>query len=145
MSMPSSSEAVATTALSLPPFSRSSAIESQLAGKTAVVREHGIFAQPLAQMVCDAFRKATRVHEHQGRPVGLNQGRQPVVNLLPHLVRCDRPELVVRHLDRKIHRAAMTVVDDRDRRPLIRSQEPRDGFDGPDGRRQADALRPRPA
>ena len=75
--------------------------QPQLARQTSVVREHGVFAETLAEMVCDSFRKAPRVHEHQRRSVLLNQRVQPVVNLLPHLVRGDRSELIVRALRRR--------------------------------------------
>ena len=75
----------------------------------------------------------------------LDERGEAVVDLLPHLVRRDRPELVLRHLDREIHRAAMAVVDDGDLRLLVGREEARDGFDGPDRRRQADALRARAA
>ena len=113
MSMPSSSDAVATTAFSFPSLSRSSAVEPQLARQAAVMREHRVFAQPLAEMMGHALGQPPRVDEHERRPVLLNQRGDAVVDLLPHLVRRDRPQLVVRHLDREIHRAAMAVVDDR--------------------------------
>ena len=48
ISMPSSSEAVATTALSSPLFSRCFGLEPQLARKTSVMRQDRILAEPLA-------------------------------------------------------------------------------------------------
>ena len=96
-------------------------------------------------MMRDALGQPPRVHEDERRPVLLNQRGDAVVDLLPHLVRRDRPELVLRHLDRQIHRAAMAVVDDVDPRVLVGREEPRDDLDRPDRRREADPLRTRTA
>ena len=115
MSMPSSSDAVATTALQLAALQPLFRRQPQLARQAAVMREHRVFAQPLGQMVRDALGQPPRVDEHQRRAVLVDQRGDAVVDLLPHLVRRDRPELVLRHFDRQIHRAAMPVVDDRRR------------------------------
>ena len=58
ISMPSSSDAVATTARSSPLFSRRLGFQAQRAREAAVVRQHGVFAQPLGQMVRHAFGQA---------------------------------------------------------------------------------------
>ena len=52
-------------------------------------------------MVRDALGEPPRVDEHERRPVLLNQRGDAVVDLLPHLVRRDRPELVLRDFDRR--------------------------------------------
>ena len=143
--MPSSSDAVATTAFSFPALESLFGVQPQLARQAAVMREHRVLAKPLAQMMRDALGQPPRVHEDERRPVLLNQGGDAVVDLLPHLVRRDRPELVLRHLNRQIHRAAMAVVDDVDLRLLVGCEKPRDDLDRPDRRREADALRARTA
>ena len=119
--------------------------QPQLARQAAVMREHRVFAEPLGEIVGHALGQPPRVDEDERRLVLVNQRGDAVVNFPPHLVRRDRPELVLRHFDGQIHRAAMAVVDDRDLRVLVGRKEARDGLDGPDRRRQADALRPRTA
>ena len=76
-------------------------------------------------MVRHSFRKPPRVDEHQRRAVFANERGHAVVDLLPHLVRCDRPELVARHLDREIHRTPMAVIDDGDGCVLVGRQRNR--------------------
>ena len=119
--------------------------QPQLAGQAAVMGEHRVFAKPLGQMMGDALGQPPRVHEDEGRPVFLNQRGDAVVDLLPHLVRRDRPELVLRHLNREIHRAAMTVVDDVDLRVLVGREEARDDLNRPYRCRETDPLRTRTA
>ena len=58
MSMPSSSDAVATTARSSPFFKRCFGFEAQLARQTAVMRQQRAFAQSLGQRECDALAHA---------------------------------------------------------------------------------------
>ena len=65
MSMPSSSEAVATTARSSPFFRRASASSRSAARKAAVMRQHGVFAQPFGQCMRDAFGQPPGVDEDQ--------------------------------------------------------------------------------
>ena len=55
MSIPSSSEAVATTARSSPRFNRDSAVCRSWRRQAAVVREHGLVPDPLGQMMRNAF------------------------------------------------------------------------------------------
>ena len=69
MSMPSSSEAVATTARSSPFFSRRFGVQAQRAREAAVVRQDGVLAQALAQVVRHALGQAARVDEDQGGAV----------------------------------------------------------------------------
>ena len=55
MSMPSSSEAVATSAFSSPRFKRCSASSRRSRGEAAVVRSDVLLAHPLRQMARDAL------------------------------------------------------------------------------------------
>ena len=54
---------------SLPVFSRSSAVEPQLARQAAVMREHRVLAEPLAEMMRDALGEPPRVDEDERRPM----------------------------------------------------------------------------
>ena len=47
--------------------------EPKLAGKTSMVREHGVLAKTVAEMMRHSFGEAARVHEHQRRPVFLDE------------------------------------------------------------------------
>ena len=95
MSMPSSSEAVATTARSSPFFSRRFRVQAQLAGEAAVMRQDRVFAQALAQVVGHALGQAARVDEHQGGAVLADEVGHAVVDLAPHFGGRDRAELVL--------------------------------------------------
>jgi hypothetical protein len=64
-------------------------------------------------MACDTFGHAARVHEDERGAVLFDQLREAVVIVLPHFVRHHRFELRERRLEREIHRAAMSFVDDR--------------------------------
>ena len=57
MSMPSSSDAVATTARSSPSLEPRLGFQAQRARKAAVVRQHSVFAQPLRKR--DGLRART--------------------------------------------------------------------------------------
>ena len=116
-------------------------VEPQLARQAAVMRQHRVFAQPLGQMVRDALGQPPRVDEHQRRPVLGDQLGDAVVDLLPHLVRRDRPKLVLRNFDRQIHRAPMPVIDDRDAGVAVGARNRATFSIGLHGRRQADPLR----
>ena len=67
MSMPSSSDAVATSAFSSPGLQPRLGVEPLLFRQAAVVRGHRLLAEPLAQVTRDAFRHPPRVDEHQRR------------------------------------------------------------------------------
>ena len=47
--------------------------EPKLAGKTSMVREHGVLAETVAEMMRHSFGETARVHEHQRRPVFLDE------------------------------------------------------------------------
>ena len=81
--------------------------------QAAVVRRHGIFAKPLAQLTRDALGHPAGVDEHQRRAMRLNQPRQPIVVLLPHFVRHHRFEGGARNLEIEIDGSAMALVHDR--------------------------------
>ena len=89
MSIPSSSEAVATRALSAPVLSRCFGSEPPFLGQASVVSRHRVLAQPLAEMARDALGQPPGVDEHERRPVFANQCGQAIVVLLPHLMRHD--------------------------------------------------------
>ena len=141
ISMPSSSEAVATTARSSPSLSRRLGFQAQGARQAAVVRQDGILAQALGQVVRHALGQAARVDEDQRGAILADQLGDAVVDLAPHFVGGDRAELVARHLDREIHGAAMAHVDDAG----AVAEEGRDLLDGLHRGRKADALRLRAA
>ena len=112
--------------------------------QAAVVRCHGIFAKPLAQLTRDALGHPARVDEDQRRAMRLNQLRQAIVVLLPDFMRHHRFEGGPRNLEIEIDGSPMPLVDDRaigeasavD--PAGTHQKPRDLLDGPLRGRQAD-------
>ena len=111
-SMPSSSDAVATTTRSSPSLSRRSASMAALARQAAVVGGDRVGAQPLAQVQRHALDQPPRVDEHQRRPVLARQRGDAVVELAPLLVGAHRAQLVVGDLDRQVEIAALADVDD---------------------------------
>jgi hypothetical protein len=118
--------------------------QSQLARQAAVMRNHRILTEQLAEMMGNALGKPSRIDEHERRPVLVNKRGYAVVNLLPHFVRCDRTKLVLRNFHGQIHRTTMAVIDYGDCGVLVGREEPRDNFNRLHRRRQTDALRPRP-
>ena len=89
----------------------------------------GIFPEPIAKVTRDAFRHPPRVHEHQRRSMLSNQRGEPVVVLLPDLVRHDRFERRAGNLQIEIHRAPMPLVDNRALARTDTHEIPRDLFD----------------
>ena len=83
-------------------LSRCSAVEPQPPRQAAVVREHRALAEPLGQMMRHALGQPPRVDEHERRAVRVDQLREPVVDLGPHLVAGDGAELVLGNLDREV-------------------------------------------
>ena len=61
-------------------------VEPLLLRKAAVMRRDVLGAEPLGQMHRQPLRQAPRIHEHQCRAMLGDELRQPVVDLLPHLV-----------------------------------------------------------
>ena len=73
MSMPSSSDAVATSTFSSPRLSRCSASSRSSRREAAVVRGDRLLAEPLAEVARRALGHAPRVDEHQRRAVRAHQ------------------------------------------------------------------------
>ena len=112
ISMPSSSDAVATTARNSPFLSFCSASSRRPPRKTSVMRQHRGFTQTLGQMMRDALGEAARIDEYQCRAMSEDQLRQPVVDLGPHLVAGDGAEFILRNFDGEVHFAPVSAVDD---------------------------------
>ena len=117
-------------------------IESRLLRQAAVMRRDLAFADPLAQVSRDALGHPPRVHENQRRLVRRDQLGQPVVVLLPHLVRHDGAERRAGNLEREVERAPVALVDDGAvAAAVVRAdEEPGDLLDRLLRGRQADAL-----
>ena len=78
MSMPSSSDAVATSARSSPAAQPRLDPVAALLRQTAVMRGDHVVAQPLAELVGDALGQLARVDEHERGAVLADQGRDAV-------------------------------------------------------------------
>ena len=103
MSMPSSSDAVATSAFSSPRFSRCFGVEAALLRQAAVMRGDGVLAEPLGQVPRHALGHLARVDEHQRRPM-LARSARPGDRSTPPTPRATSPP-----------RAAMPAARSRDR------------------------------
>ena len=119
MSIPSSSDAVATSARSVPALQSRLRVEPLLFRQAAVVRCDRLFAEPIAEMPRDTLRHPPGVYEDERRAVGTDQCGQPIVVLLPHLLRHHRIQGRARDFDIQIHPAAMSLVDDRSNLPRL--------------------------
>ena len=139
MSMPSSSEAVATSALSSPRFRRFSASRRSLAERlpwcdvtlSAPIRSPRLMRNALGQ--------AARIHEDQGRPVRGDQFRQSAINFLPDFIRHYGFERRAGQFDGQIQLTPIIAVDDRARRSRFGSGResaplPRSAFASPTSR-----------
>ena len=71
-------------------------LQAQGARQAAVVRQHGIFAQPLGQVMRHALGQAARVDEDQGGAVLADQLGHAVVDLAPHFVAGHGAQFVAR-------------------------------------------------
>ena len=147
-SMPSSSEAVATTARSAPVLSRSSAASRRSRERLPWCAATAPSPSRSAS-ACAARSASRRVPDEDERRAVLPHDRgDAVVGLGPELLRRDRRELVPGDLDRDVEPAAPPDLDDRAARPsgavhaLGADEEARDLGDGIDGGGEADALRP---
>ena len=92
MSMPSSSDAVATTARSCPDCSLLLDAEPGALGERAVVRGDDALAEQRLEIVRHALAHAPRRHEDQRRLVRADERAQPRVHVLPRLARGDRAD-----------------------------------------------------
>ena len=95
--------------------------------EAAVMGGDRFLAESIRQVPAEALRHSARVHEHQRRPVLQDQRREPVVVLLPDLVRHHRVERGPGDFDAEIQMTAVSFVDDRCRG--VRHQELRDLLD----------------
>ena len=92
MSMPSSSDAVATSTCSLPGLQALLRVEPVLPGEAAVMGRDRVLAQPLGQVPRGPLREPAGVDEDQRGAVLPHQFGEPVVDLGPHLVGHDGRE-----------------------------------------------------
>ena len=99
--------------LQLSAFEPRFGVEPLLLRQAAMVRRDRLVAEALAQMTRDPFGHAARVDEHERRAMLRNQLGEPVVVLLPHLVRHHRFERRPRQLQAEIDLAPVPFVDDR--------------------------------
>ena len=164
MSIPSSSELVATRAGQAAGLELLLDLEALLAGDAAVVRAHQLLAGQLVEALGEALREAAAVDEHDGRAVGADQLQDPRVDRRPDadaplaaddraaglLVRrqylAEPGHVLHRHDDLELERLAGAGVDDRDLAALAgAAEEPGDGLERALRGRQADALERRRA
>ena len=148
-SMPSSSDAVATTSAEL-------ALLEPLLGVEAPLRATGCRggrrprSAPRRSPRCarHALDQPPRVDEHQRRAVRARQLGDAVVDLLPLLVGARPRPARRRHLDGQVEVAALPDVDDLGQRPVRADQQPRRASGSaapwPTGRCAAGARRARP-
>ena len=115
-------------------------VEPLLLRQAAVVRRHRVRAKAVAQMPRDAFGHPARVDEHERRAVRADQLGQPLVVLLPDLVRHDGFERRLRQLQAEVHFSTVAFVDDRDLAGRCADEKSCDLVDRLLCRRQADPL-----
>ncbi len=116
-------------------------LEPVLLREAAVMRRHGVLAEPLGQVACRALGVPSRVDEHERRAMRADQLREPVVLFDPDLGRHDRLERRPRQLEREIALTRVAFVDDRARLVSDARQEARQHVDRLRRRRDADARR----
>ena len=92
MSMPSSSDAVATSAFRVAGLEPVLGVEPTLLGEASVMSGHELLSNPIAEVACNPLRHATGIDEDERGPMLADQRGQPVVVLLPDLVRHDSVE-----------------------------------------------------
>ena len=105
-------------------------VQTSFFRQAAVMCRDSVLTQPFAQVPGQAFRHPARVDEHERGFVLADQGCQPVVVLLPYLVRHHRVERGARDLDVEIDPPAVPFVDDRARLGYAPDEEFRDLFNG---------------
>ena len=87
-------------------------VEALLLGQAAVVRGHVLGADPLRQLARHPLRHPAGIDEDQRGAMRLDQVRETLIDLLPHLGRHHGFERSVRNLEREIARAAVAGIDD---------------------------------
>src|ERR1700712_120041 len=85
-----------------------------------MMRSDVLFAEPLAEHMTNPLRESARVDEDKRRPVLADKLNETFVNLVPHFVGGNRPELGTRNLDAYIDSPFVTnIYDDRFRSRII--------------------------
>ena len=112
-SMPSSSDAVATTTLSSPALSRCSAWSRRSRDRLPWWAATALLAEPLAQVRVTRSTSRRVLTKTSVDRCSRASSAIAVVDLVPLLVGAHRAELVVRHLDRQVEIAPLADVDDR--------------------------------
>jgi len=113
MSIPSSSDAVATSARSSPRFRRCSASRRCSRARLPWCARDNLLADALGQVARRALGQTPRIDEDQRGAVLAHQLGEPVVDLLPDFARHHRLEGRRRQLDRQVARPNVARVDDR--------------------------------
>ena len=106
--------------------------ESQLFRHAAVMRGHGLIAEPVGELARDALGHPPCVDEHQRRAVLRNEFGEARVNFRPHFLRHHRFKRRTWNFEAQIAPALMPCVDDRDFRggPAVRSRAGEEIGDG---------------
>ena len=112
-SMPSSSEAVATTARSSPGAQPGLDPQPAVHGQAPVVGLHAVVAEPVGQLVGDTLGHPPGVHEHERRAVLLDVAGDALEHRRHLLVGRHGAELVVGQLDGDVEAPLVPDVDDR--------------------------------
>ena len=137
MSIPSSSEAVATSAFSSPARSRVSTRVPAVLRQAPVVGGDHVVAEPLAQLVGQPLGQPAGVDEHDGGAVVGDVLGDPVEHVGHLRGRRHRLELAVGQLEGDVERPPVAGVDDRAGRRPVADQQPAHGLDRPLRGRQA--------
>ena len=137
--MPSSSDAVATSARSVPDFSRCSA--SSRRSFERLLWWQVTCSSPSTSVSRAVIRSASLrvLTKIERRAMGLDEPGDLAVDFVPLLVRANGRKRRRRHLDRNIHRPAMADIDQLAFAPGA-DEEPADFAERLLSRRQADAL-----
>ena len=128
--------------LNLPRFQPFLGIQPGGAGKAAVMRRHRLLPQPGAQLKGNPLHQLAGVDENQSSFMFLRQPGHRIQRLAPKLMRCDRPQFLLRQLQRQIQLPGMAGIHNGASRPPIRPdklvahQQPGDLLDRPLRRRQ---------
>ena len=105
----------------------------------------GVFTQDFTELMSQAFRQPSCVHEDQRRPMRIDKFHNARVDFRPLFVHTDRTQITRRRFDAKIQLPLMTDVNDhrhRGNRPLIRHTHQKlcDLINRPLRRRQSNSL-----
>ena len=128
----------------LPGLEPALGLEPHLPGEAPVMGEYGPRGKPFAQIVGQPLRQPAGIHEHEGGVVFLDEGGDPVPDVLHDLVARHRTQFTARNLHREVEFPAVADVNDgrSPRRP--RAQEAGHLGYRPDGGGEADALQVAP-